>query len=71
MRYDYHCQACQAEVEVSHSMHESPDIECECGAVMQRVLSTPRVSVIDAKHAIVRYTNGQEAKVPMKPHREI
>ena len=38
MRYDYKCPECGTQVEKIHSMKVSPEVLCECGAQMQRVI---------------------------------
>lgn len=70
MRYEYECPACGEAREVSHGLTETPAVDCSCGASMERIISLSRVNLIDHKHAIVRYTNGAEARIPMKPHTE-
>ena len=36
-KYDYACKSCLAVEEVTHSIHEDPDIHCSfCGAYMKR-----------------------------------
>lgn len=71
MRYDYECKQCGDVAEVCHGMDETPAVTCACGESMQRVISLSRINLIDHKHAIVRYTNGAEARIPMRPHTEI
>lgn len=38
-RYDYWCEKCDKIEEHVHSMKEDPDIKCECGEPMMRLIS--------------------------------
>ena len=38
-RYDYECEPCEIRHEVIHSIKEDPEIKCECGSAMQRIIS--------------------------------
>ena len=39
MRYDYRCEKCKKEEEVSHGMSESPKIRCKCGKRMTKLIT--------------------------------
>lgn len=39
MRYDYRCRECSITRELTHSIKESPTVVCECGAIMQRIIT--------------------------------
>lgn len=43
MLYDYVCDLCKKEKEIEHKMSESPEILCDCGAVMRRRISKPGI----------------------------
>ena len=40
-RYDYKCSKCEYSFEVTHSIHEDPEIKCEkCKAISNRQIPT-------------------------------
>ena len=40
-RYDYKCSKCEHSFEVTHSIHEDPEIKCEkCKAISNRQIPT-------------------------------
>jgi putative FmdB family regulatory protein len=63
--YDYACQACDAVVELRHSVNESPSATCAaCGGRLRRLFTMPRVNVGNHSSATAaRYaklTQGEE-----------
>jgi putative FmdB family regulatory protein len=38
MFYTYRCNKCEKEKEVRHSMTEEPEVICECGEKMSRII---------------------------------
>jgi putative FmdB family regulatory protein len=41
MRYQYRCDYCAEEREVFHRMTEDPEVLCDCGKKMRRVINSP------------------------------
>ncbi len=37
--YDYRCTECDLRIEVNHSISETPQVECECGENMKKIIS--------------------------------
>jgi len=37
--YDYFCERCEQDKEVTHGMNEKPDIICDCGEIMKKAIS--------------------------------
>jgi len=71
-RYTYHCEECDEYIEVSHSMTERPELECECKTLLVRVLSVPlslKVKKVDDKVGAVVESSIEEFKKDLKEQR--
>lgn len=41
--YEYQCPECNAVKDVFHKIEERPDVKCECGSKMDKIISTPKI----------------------------
>jgi putative FmdB family regulatory protein len=63
--YVYRCRGCEAaDVELSHSIHDDPEVVCVCGKVRRRVPFVPGVSLKGDGWAGRVSNAGVEGKVP-------
>lgn len=63
--YVYRCRECEAgDLDVVHSIHESPTFICDCGTERYRVVFAPGISLRGSGWAGKSAGAGIEGKVP-------